>query len=52
MRDLLRRWFGIRCFVLWCPGEVVITQGGDVFWRCTRCGGQTEPRGGSGAPEL
>lgn len=46
MRDLMRKWFGLRCVVLFCPGEIINSKlvGGAVYWRCTICGKHTQPR--------
>ena len=37
----IKRLFGLRCLVLMCPGEIVTTEMGNTFWRCTYCGAQT-----------
>ena len=42
----IKRWLGIRCLVLMCPGELINSKAidGAVYWRCKDCGAHTKPR--------
>lgn len=44
MRNILRKWFGLRCMIMFCPGDVVTIAPGKTFWRCVNCGAQTKPQ--------
>jgi hypothetical protein len=43
MAERLRKWFGLRCLLMCCPGEVVTMQSGKTCWRCVECLKHTKP---------
>lgn len=37
MMSLIRRWFGLRCWLHLCGGKIGFTCDGGICWRCQHC---------------
>lgn len=42
MIRLLRRWFGLRCWLGACGGQIGMVNDGSICWRCKTCGREQE----------
>lgn len=43
LKQLLRRWLGLRCVLHCCPGTIHTSAPGKTWFQCAICGAQTKP---------